>query len=241
MSGSEHDVLDVLIERAREDKPDLASLDAMRRALGVGEASVGPKTPSGVAVVKLALGALVVGGIAIAVLMYSGDRPPAPAMQTTEALDASEAEESAPDTMPLEVATPRAPTPLAPPHQEPHHEPRRARRIEPREPESVAIAPAPNEAEAEILFRVRRALSRADFESAQQGLIRHRELYPSGRLLEERESLDIELAIRKGQTDRARAMLERFGRDRPRSVHRERLDRLLTREPRATADSPNPE
>jgi hypothetical protein len=79
--------------------------------------------------------------------------------------------------------------------------------------------------EVALLGRASGALRGGDLAAARAALAEHARAYPSGALAEERESLEVELALRSGAAS-ARAALEAFRRHHPGSAHLPRLDRL---------------
>ena len=92
---------------------------------------------------------------------------------------------------------------------------------------SITLVPEawPGPLGVSILGRASRALRGADFAGARAALAEHARLYPAGILAEERESLEVELALRSGAMS-ARAALEAFRRRHPRSGHLPSLERL---------------
>jgi hypothetical protein len=228
MNDDDDRALDALLERVREDLPEPAALAPMRRALGIGESAPVRGTGSTVVKVALVVGAVVLLGGLVFVLESSVSRPApsiviSPRSTETKPTPMRGAWEPEPSEVPTEVETPpEPPRPVAEESARDRHPAARPREVTQRRDTNEL------EPEAAILLRAQRALASGDLASAERALTQHREIHPDGLLVEERESLSIQAAIRRGDRDRAREMLDRFERERPRSVHHERLERLLS-------------
>jgi hypothetical protein len=93
------------------------------------------------------------------------------------------------------------------------------------EPAIAASEPAPSE-----LSLIQQAESaRGNSGEALAILLRHERLYPRGALAQEREVLAVEMLIKAGKTDQARARAQRFEAQHPGSAHVPRLRTLLER------------
>jgi hypothetical protein len=220
--------LDRLLEEARADLPRAEELGPMRGALGLGAAA-----KTAIAIPALAKIALCIAGLAaIATIAYvaldGGDRAPSPTDRADDQdLAIHRPVIDAPHEPAAEVAGP-APARDAIGEEDPDPDPPRARRHSGASQSAPPTAPPTPEPESAILLDARRALATGDLAHADRALARHRTRHPRGLLIEERDSLAIEIRARRGDLEDARTMLARFERTYPRSVHRERLSRLLS-------------
>lgn len=71
-------------------------------------------------------------------------------------------------------------------------------------------APSSLVREQRLLSEARGALRAGDFAATARGIARHRQDFPNGQLAEAREVLGIQLLVRQGRTDDARAATRRF-------------------------------
>ena len=95
---------------------------------------------------------------------------------------------------------------------------------------AVRRVPARNlAAERRLLDKARSSLTANDGAGALQSVARHRELYPRGALVEERESLWVRALLTSGKRASGVKRAERFLRRFPRSIHRGAVERALGR------------
>jgi hypothetical protein len=93
-----------------------------------------------------------------------------------------------------------------------------------------APPPAPKDTLAEeraLLDEGRRAISQGRLGEAQALLTQHAQLFPSGRLTEEREALIIRLLVREGHTSEAVRRAARFKKEHPHSIQQPGIDQAL--------------
>lgn len=235
--------LDELFSKAKHDLPTSRELDALRARLELlphggsgGGTSLAPRPAAIVGALTLA-GA----GLVIAWLAFGGAAPgPAPSVarlapdprpSTTEPAPRGAAIEP-PPAPPEEVSA--APEPprtterrrISTVGRTPHVEPlAQSEVVPPIDPPSSAPSV---ESEVAMLARASRALRGGDLSVARTALEAHARTYPTGVLVEERASLEVELAIRSDPS-LGRAALESFRRRHPGSGHLPRLDRLAER------------
>jgi hypothetical protein len=81
--------------------------------------------------------------------------------------------------------------------------------------------------ERALLDEGRKAISQGRLREAQALLERHAELFPSGRLTEEREALVIRLLVREGHTSEAVRRAARFKKEHPHSIQQPGIDQAL--------------
>ncbi len=101
-------------------------------------------------------------------------------------------------------------------------------------PPAVEEAPPPPAAdtlgpERSLLDQARGAIARGQLGEAQQLLQRHAQLFPTGRLSEEREALTIRLLVRQGHRAEASRRAERFRKEHPHSIQQPNIDAALRR------------
>lgn len=131
---------------------------------------------------------------------------------------------------PAPTANDRAPDPSSQPIERARHAPPAEEwHFELASPANHGAEPA-RESEVSILGRASHALRSGDPIAARDALEEHAQAYPTGVLTEERESLEVELALRSGAAS-ADAALEAFRRRHPRSGHLPRLERLASQRP----------
>jgi len=105
-------------------------------------------------------------------------------------------------------------------------------------PPIVSAPPAPVEAPPEapkdtlaeeraLLDEGRRAISQGQLHEAQALLTQHAQLFPNGRLTEEREALVIRLLVREGHTSEAVRRAARFKKEHPHSIQQPGIDSAL--------------
>jgi hypothetical protein len=188
-----------MLRAARADEPDDATISRMALRL---------RTPA-VAPGRRWIPAVVAGGAAVGLFVWlwpKGSAEPRPVERPTVA---------APATIPAPAGGPPSEAaPVAPVPTDDSPAPAKAQND----------APAALPSELSLIRAARNALS-SDPGRALSLLDRHRQLYPSGQLAEEREVLAIDALRRLGRTQEADARARRFLTAHPQSAHRARLER----------------
>jgi hypothetical protein len=83
------------------------------------------------------------------------------------------------------------------------------------------------ERESELIATADAALRRGDLVAARRALAEHRQRFPRGVFIEERDALAVGVLVAAGQTDAARTSAERFVTRYPQSIFSERVERAL--------------
>jgi hypothetical protein len=94
----------------------------------------------------------------------------------------------------------------------------------------AARAEAPGdgvERESELIATADAALRRGDLVAARRAIAEHRQRFPRGVFIEERDALAVGVLVAAGQTDAARTSAERFVTRYPQSIFSERVERAL--------------
>lgn len=215
-----------------EERAIVAHDDAVRvRVLARAEESVklGPPVPHplgvpptgiGKALIATAVGAVLVGGIAVAVhLTASGTAPMSSASVAPSAVPPAPA-----------VDTSRSSVHRAEPA--PISDPPPAARA-PEEPSVAGPRPSGSSRqdrgseELQLLSRARKADARGDFSEVLALANEHERTFPAGRLSEEREVLRVRALVGLGRTEQARRAAARFRRQFPRSVLLHKVDEMV--------------
>jgi hypothetical protein len=251
-SEAERSLRDALRD-ARADAPDAAQLGRMFGAVRASLATPSlPQVGSDAAAAKLAAmphGMLAVGGFvalvaAIALAVFAASRSAAPGMRSGAAPAEGERRAAPPSTAMAHVGTGLAPEalpnaqaapaprpPLAtspsrgaqPSYARPAHTSSRKRQLAP--------APASEDVdvvgELRLLAEAKRELATAP-ERGYALLQQHREAYPSGRFVEEREALTIEALFRLGRKAEAQDHAATFRARFPKSAYLRRVHDLLS-------------
>jgi hypothetical protein len=225
-----------LLRTARGDVPTRAQLDHL--ALRLTPISAAPAAGT-LGLVPWVIAATVVIG-AIAVVWWTRDREPKTITVPVVLREPARAE--APPA-PAPVVEPPSPTPVTTPAVIVEPKPARPRKLAPVPPapviavetpspaaiETPSPAPvgAPRPREMELLGPAHEALRTGDVARALELATRHRDLYPSGSMREEREAIAIEALARRGDREAAGTRFQAFTVTFPRSLYRERLGKLF--------------
>lgn len=217
-----------LVDQARDDIGDAARLDAVAARLEP-RFSAAPSQPLRWLVRPL-LGALLAGGLAVAILR-AAHRPTVhpvavPALPPTASLPPSALPvEPAPlaSDAPSGEATP--PAPSSPPRSSAAGP---GIRHAPSSQPTASATPAPDPIvrEHEILARARRSLD-SNPSGTLEAVAEHQRRFPNGTLSSEREFLRVVALARLGRTSEARAARDAFVARWPSSAYRNEIDRQL--------------
>jgi hypothetical protein len=180
--------------------------------------------------VPLAVTAFAVGGLVGAGVHATLSRP-APAISAPVALSrpAEPAPQAAPESVPAAPAAPPEPQATSTaPDVNPAVPRRPGRPSAPAHPSDSAGEPDTElAAERAFVETARAAVARGDASAALEALERGGRQFPSGRLVEERESLRIHALAKVGRSAEARALGARFHRDFPHSMLLPMVDAAL--------------
>ncbi len=218
-AGNAPPELRAMLGAAKEVEPSRQQIAAVATKLGPALAGAGT-----IALLKplLVVGALALGGGVATLAVTNQPRDRAPTVQVVQKAQApvalpsvrsvnsvAETAQLAPESSVSNDTPPAAADPRTSPQEAP-----------------TRTAAAPKPSEVSLLQAAQSALS-SDPRKALALTERHRALYPSGALTQEREVLAIDAMKRLGSLEAARARADRFDQAYPHSAHRHKIDRTL--------------